>query len=193
MARRLFHSIARREGTPRLRENLRSTTFDHISSFEGFNGYGSRVALRPSALGVTATLVIWVVVPSELSRKSLKVVLVSVVGSISSEKVAVRVMLRSTPLCFVVRHYRLHHGGTLIDLDREGLGSFGVASLIGRVVVDHRRALDREGQRCGVLLVVSSIVSAVEDLVYTRAAARLRATAPLAARAHARGVTVSEA
>src|SRR5215208_2135463 len=31
LVRRLFHSIARREGTPRSSGNPRSTTFDHIS------------------------------------------------------------------------------------------------------------------------------------------------------------------
>ena len=31
LARRLFHSITRREDTPRLSGNLRSTTFEHIS------------------------------------------------------------------------------------------------------------------------------------------------------------------
>src|SRR5215217_1258828 len=32
LVRRLFHSIARREGTPHSSGNPRSTTFDHISS-----------------------------------------------------------------------------------------------------------------------------------------------------------------
>jgi hypothetical protein len=59
---------------------------------------GFRVAFRPSVLLLTLTLVIWVVLPSGLSLKSLKVEVVMEAGSIFSEKVAVRLAEGATPV-----------------------------------------------------------------------------------------------
>ena len=59
---------------------------------------GFRVATSPSVLRATVTLVICVWVPSGLSLKSLKVDLVMEAGSIFSEKVAVRLVERATPV-----------------------------------------------------------------------------------------------
>ncbi len=59
---------------------------------------GFSVAFSPSVLLLTDTPVIWVVVPSLLTLWSLKVDLLSEARSILSEKVALRSVVRLTPL-----------------------------------------------------------------------------------------------
>ena len=59
---------------------------------------GSSVALSPSVLLPTLTLVTGVVLPSGLTLRSLKVELVIERGSIFSEKVAVRLAEGATPV-----------------------------------------------------------------------------------------------
>src|SRR5215208_2743545 len=59
---------------------------------------GFSFATSPSVLLLTVTLVICVVLPSDLTLKSLKVELLIERGSIFSEKVAVRLVPRATPI-----------------------------------------------------------------------------------------------
>ena len=79
---------------------------------------GFSVAVSPSVLGLTATLVICVVLPFVLTLKSLKVVVFMEPGSIFSEKVAVRLAEGSTPVAVCL-------GEVLVTLGGPGTGSVG--------------------------------------------------------------------
>ena len=83
---------------------------------------GLRVATSPSVLRLILTLVIWVVLPSELTLKSLKVEVVIEAGSIFSEKVAVRFEEGATPVAPAV-------GTVLVTL--------GEVVSVGEVIVPH--------------------------------------------------------
>src|SRR5688572_8156624 len=96
---------------------------------------GLSVAFRPSVLGVTVTLAIWVVLPSVLTLKSWKVVVVSVLGFIFSEKVAVRLVLRLTPVALLAGVTLLTLGAavsTTVQVRLAGVGSAMPSALTAR-------------------------------------------------------------
>ena len=92
---------------------------------------GSSVATSPSVLRLTVTLVIWVVLPSGLILKSLKVVVFMEEGVIFSEKVAVRLAEGATPVAVCL-------GEVLMTLG-------GVVSVGGSVVPGNPSALRQSG------------------------------------------------
>ena len=79
---------------------------------------GLSVATSPPVLRLTVTSVIYVVLPSGLSLRSLKVELVIERGSIFSERVAVRLAEGATPVAVCL-------GEVLIILGGPGTGSVG--------------------------------------------------------------------
>jgi hypothetical protein len=82
---------------------------------------GFRVATSPSMLRLTLRLVIWVVLPSGLTLKSLKVEVVIEEGIIFSEKVALRFEEGATPIA-------LDAGEVFVTLGGPGTGSMGGAA-----------------------------------------------------------------
>ena len=86
---------------------------------------GSSVALSPSALGLTRALEICVVLPSELTLKSLKVVGFREEAIIFSEKVAVRLAEGATPVALAAGEVLVTLGGVVSDEGGGGGGGGG--------------------------------------------------------------------